>query len=466
VKKNRVQRVQDAIHGLMEFRGLETVVIEMLRTPELQRLRRIRQMGLAHLVFPGAEHSRLAHSLGASHLSIRFAKQIGEESSGVLSNFLRLDVESIRDFALAALCHDIGHGPLSHAWEREVIGGDQYDSTGWSAALGVPLQEGSPVPKWHELVGQGLLMWPDGELHLLLEQHASGFSERIMGLLRGRYYLPYLPALLSGDIDVDRSDFLLRDSHNCGVRYGEYDINWLISTCTIGFDSREKAVVGFDRHKAPRIVEQFLIARAAMYEAIYFHKTVRSVEGMVGMLLRRLRQLEPDQLQILLEDGRVFAPFVASLSGTPLPQSELIKLDDFLLWNFIDHVSRQDENFDVTATDLANRIIRRDLFKLVPIDGPRIHELMLEEDGHERLRDAASSSCPGEAEFYVLIDQAKYKYFQGERESSGRLIDPNTKRSERFEHCHEFSHLPKDEQLDVRLFTIREAVGTVEAVFQ
>src|SRR5436853_6263072 len=112
----RVQRIQDSVHGLMEFRGMEAVVIDLLRTPELQRLRRIRQLGLGYLVFPGAEHSRLVHSLGAAHLAIRFGRQLADSSRDFLMPDLRPGSASIRDLAVAALCHDLGHGPLSHAW--------------------------------------------------------------------------------------------------------------------------------------------------------------------------------------------------------------------------------------------------------------------------------------------------------------------------------------------------------------
>jgi HD superfamily phosphohydrolase len=110
--KAGVQRIQDPVHGLMEFRGMETLVIDILRTPEIQRLRRVRQLGLAHLVFPGAEHSRLVHSLGAAWLAIRFGRQLAESSGSVLTDVLLPNPSSIRDLAIAALCHDLGHGPF------------------------------------------------------------------------------------------------------------------------------------------------------------------------------------------------------------------------------------------------------------------------------------------------------------------------------------------------------------------
>jgi HD superfamily phosphohydrolase len=147
---------------------METAVIEMLRTPELQRLRRVRQLGLAHLVFPGAEHSRLVHSIGASHLAIRFVTQLQETSRGFLPEALGVTSSVVRDIALAALCHDIGHGPLSHVWEKAVVG-KRYNAKNWCEQLGLVYEDSFMHLKWHELVGQALLAWDEGPLHRLLE---------------------------------------------------------------------------------------------------------------------------------------------------------------------------------------------------------------------------------------------------------------------------------------------------------
>ena len=193
-----IQRIQDSVHGLMEFRGMETLVIDILRTPELQRLRRIRQLGLAHLVYPGAEHSRLVHSLGAAWLAIRFGRQLADTSREFLIDAFCPSESAIRDFAIAALCHDLGHGPLSHAWEREVVG-EKYDFHKWAKKLGIEESQYQHLQgaKWHELVGSALLLWPEGQLHRLLERNEITSSERIRHMLRGRYYLQYLPRLLS-----------------------------------------------------------------------------------------------------------------------------------------------------------------------------------------------------------------------------------------------------------------------------
>src|SRR6476619_1087868 len=166
---SQVQMIQDSVHGMMEFRGLETLVVDVLHTREVQRLRRIRQLGLVHLVFPGAEHSRLVHSLGAAYLAVLFGRQLRETGRDEYARHVLPDEAAVRDFALAALFHDLGHGPLSHAWEREIIG-KGYDARAWKEGLGLspddPLVAG-PL-KWHVLVGQALLAWEDGELHKML----------------------------------------------------------------------------------------------------------------------------------------------------------------------------------------------------------------------------------------------------------------------------------------------------------
>jgi len=174
--RSNIHRIQDSVYGLMEFRDMETVVIEILRTPELQRLRRIHQMGLAYFVFPGAEHSRWIHSLGASYLAIRFGKRLGESTREFLTDFFRPKESVIRDFAVASLCHDLGHGPLSHTWEREILG-KSFNFKKWTESLGVSDEKDFlKGAKWHEIVTYSLLKWEEGHLNKLLEQHESGFS--------------------------------------------------------------------------------------------------------------------------------------------------------------------------------------------------------------------------------------------------------------------------------------------------
>lgn len=449
--QGRVRRVQDPVHGLMEFFGVESVVIDVLRTPELQRLRRIRQTGLAYLVFPGAEHSRLVHSLGASFLALRFGRHLQEASRGVLADLLAPTEVSIRDFAVAALCHDLGHGPLSHAWERGVVG-PGFNRDAWISSLGLKADAAHLADrKWHEIVGQAFLAWEDGQLHQLLEQHEAGFSGRVRRLLLGDYYLSYLPRLLSSDIDVDRADFLIRDAYQSGVAYGRYDLNWLISTCTFGRVG-ERTVVGFDRRKATKVVEQFLVARSALYDTVYQHKTVRSAEGMVEQFLKRCRETPST---IPAGAYRLMAPVTRILAGETLGVEELIGLDDYVLWTFISELA-QSSTADPTARDIAGRIVARDLFKMVPCKERTLDEFLQKPDAYARLWQAVRPFVAGDPKFYVHVDRVEFEWF-ATREPERAYFVNDEGIADSIGH-EDLQHFPVNERRGVRLYTVREAV--------
>jgi HD superfamily phosphohydrolase len=460
VSRTRIQRVQDCVHGLMEFQGMETSVVEVLRSPELQRLRRIRQLGLAHFVFPGAEHSRLVHSLGAAHLAIRFTRQLHEASKGFLIPFLSPDQTSIRDCALAALCHDLGHGPLSHVWERVVVGED-FKREEWMLSLGLTPDPLLEKMKWHELVGQALLAWPDGYLHKLLEQQEEGTSNRVRHLLLKHYYLPYLPGLLTGDIDVDRCDFILRDAHQTGVAYGRFDLAWLISTASIGVTKASELVVGFDLRKSPRVIEQFLIARRALYETVYHHKTVRSAEGMIGLLLKRFKYVVRES-GWFLGDTPLFEPFRKITLGEALRPEDILGLDDYLLWNLIDQLAKQ-KTVDLTIADLAQRIMSRDLFKLVPVSSREVQEFIEQPDAYGRIHAELKQFVPGQADFYVNVDYPTFSMFSALLSERAYFVDLNKddRSATQIQDHPEFRVHWREEGRSVRLFVPREAVAAI-----
>lgn len=443
---------------------METSVVEILRAAELQRLRRIRQLGLVHLVYPGAEHSRFVHSIGAAHLALRFARQLEETSRDFLVPLLQPGPEAARDLALAALTHDIGHGPLSHVWEREVIG-DDFDRSEWAERLGIARERFATVGKWHEMVGRALLMWPDGEIHNLLEQQDYGTARRIATLSAGEHYLRYLPALISSDVDVDRCDFILRDTYCSGVEYGRFDVNWLISTATIGRSTRGTLVVGFDSRKAPRVIVQFLTARHALYDTVYYHKTVRSAEGMIGLLLKRLRYLGRSRALPFAKVSEVNRVFAEAFSGSPLRPQEVRLLDDYSLWALVQSVSEMDD-FDVTASDLAKKVLVRDLFKFVPCDQDRLARFLRRSDAYKLLHAAVQPYCAGDAEFYVHVDSAPFEMLSDRESDCVYLVDlndparPATPAREHLD-IRGLWHKPEE---TVRLYVPREARDAVFAL--
>jgi uncharacterized protein len=410
-----VQRIQDSVHGLMEFRELEASLLEVLRAEELQRLRRIRQLGLVHFVFPAAEHSRLVHSIGAAHVALRFTRRLENATREFLAPPLQPDAETRRDLALAALCHDIGHGPLSHAWEKEVVPG--FDLVAWCDKLSLDHKQYPPGKvKWHELVGQAILLSGSTEIHRLLKNQEAELPARLAGLLRRQYHLEYMPALLAGDIDVDRCDYVLRDAHQSGVAYGRFDLNWLISTATVG-DAGGKLVVGFDEDKAPRVIEQFLVARRALYGTVYQHRIARAAEGMVGLLLRRVRHLLKSNDWPLPDDQ--YRVYQRALTGEPVVVEDLLQLDDYSLWVFV--MSLANEGKDPIAADLAKRIVKRDLFKKVPVPSTQI-SAYVGNYGREPLENVVREKARVDGAYYLVYDQHPLDTFSQDHEEASYLV--------------------------------------------
>lgn len=440
----------------MEFRGLETAVLDLMGTEEMQRLRRVRQLGLAHLVFPAAEHSRFIHAVGASYLAIRFSRRLEDATSETLAPILRPDSEVRRDMAIAALVHDVGHGPLSHAWE-EVM--KDFSRKDWSETLGIEAASAQGM-KWHEMVTQAMLTRGGGDLHDALESHESGTAARIAKMLRGEYYLPYLPILLNSDVDIDRCDYVIRDAQMTGVAYGRYDIDWLISTANVGRMPDDKLVVGFDYAKAPRVIEQFLVARRALYDTVYQHKTVRAAEGMVGLFLKRMKDLvsQGDGLP----DDEPFNSFKKVFRGEPLSCEELIDLDDFALWRLIMSASRAVD--DETVKDLARRILSRDLLKHVALDVP-LTEFLDSPEYLSRVAKVVRDFVPGEPKYYVHVDRPSYPVWSEDSDKRGFLVKGAAmglgEASPAQEHP-ELKVIDMGRTPDTRrLFVPREAVGKV-----
>jgi len=443
----------------MEFRGMEGFAVEALRAPEIQRLRRVRQLGLVYLVFPGAEHSRFVHGLGASYLAARFARSLETATREFLPESLRADETVVRDLVLAALCHDLGHGPLSHPWEQQLIG-EGFDRRAWAAALGLEDRAWiSDDIAWHELVTQALLLWPDGELHKLLEALDEGTSERVAALVGGRFYLPYLARLFQSDVDVDRCDFVLRDAYQTGVAYGRYDVDWLVSTVTVG-EAAGAPVIGFDSVKAPRVVEQLLIARRALYDTVYHHPGVRSAEGMVGLLLARLKE---NREAVLPEVGEGFAELKKAIGGETLTLPEFLALDDHNLWVFVQRVGSI--RADPVAADLARRILDRDLFKPVPIVGDRLQQFMNANppEAIELVDQVLRRSGYQDAPSYRLYDAAPFWFFHRDPEQGSMFVDardPRRAATSLREHP-ELVHHRREKREMLRLYVPRDVVDTV-----
>lgn len=328
--------LRDPVHGLIAFEGMaERVIRSLLDTREVQRLRRVRQLGLASLVFPGAEHTRFSHAVGTAHVMQALLDRI-DACSDELPPDQRLDDDARSEALAAALLHDLGHGPFSHLFE-EVL----------------------PHAKHHELWTQDIVLDPSTEVHQTLESISSGMSERVAGLLSGNYRLGYLSQSVSGTLDVDRADYLLRDSHMTGVRYGLYDLDWLLQALSFAcVDGRW--VLAIQGRKGLPPAESFFLGRHFMYQQVYHHKATRAADALVRAIFMRVSELifdgaPPDPL---------LPAFRAAALGESLSLQEYLRMDDAELLTCL---SAWERGSDPTLAELSKRLRCRDLPKTVPL---------------------------------------------------------------------------------------------------
>ncbi|MDG6218390.1 MAG: HD domain-containing protein [Candidatus Thermoplasmatota archaeon] len=257
--------IRDSIHGNIRF---DNIFLELLDTPELQRLSSIKQLGLAHLVFPGAHHTRLEHSFGAFHMASE------------ISDALKLPTYEKNIVKCASLLHDIGHGPFSHTLESILRGTLNVDHVDLTQNL---------------ITGKYSIFQENEErfVHLtktvaeVLESHQVD-TRTISNMIKGtKTAKPYLTQVLNSVIDVDQLDYLLRDAYYTGVAYGMIDTQRFVQTLLIHQDQ-----LALNR-KGVGVVENILMARTLMYSSVYYHKTVRIAELMLSRALEMLPSLDP-----------------------------------------------------------------------------------------------------------------------------------------------------------------------------
>ncbi len=271
--KDSYKIVRDPIHGDIKVEG---IISDLLETPEVQRLYNIKQLGFAHLVFPGAHHTRLEHSLGTYLLASKIAKK------------LNITEEEKRQIVCAALLHDIGHGPFSHTFESillEKFGVDHIDLTKDLILGNYNIFE----PNEKEFVDSQ-------SVNNILEKNKIEKNE-IVNIIRGETNKkPYLSQILNSTIDVDQLDYLIRDAYYTGVAYGMIDIERLIQTLLI--NDNNLAII----RKGVSVVESILMARGLMYSSVYFHKTVRISELMLSKALFETEEIEPFEFYKMTDD--------------------------------------------------------------------------------------------------------------------------------------------------------------------
>jgi HD superfamily phosphohydrolase len=336
--------LRDPVHGLVAFaderRDEEAVVERLIDAPELQRLRRVRQLGVTSLAFPGAEHSRFAHAVGAAFVMKLLLTRL-RAIHGELAPSLRVTTERAREALSAALLHDLGHGPLSHLFEEAI-----------------------PAVGPHETWTERIVLDPSTGVHRILASVDSTLPARVADLVHGRHELPYLAKAVSGELDVDRCDYLLRDAHATGVRYGIYDLDWLLRSLRFASSGGEAIAppLAIDGAKGLPAIEAFITARLFMFQQVYLHKATRSAEWMIRTILARA--IEVMRAGVRLEG--VPAALSAVVRGEPIALGDYLDLDDAVLWTAM---HAWEKSSDRPLADLSARIRARALYKTLELFG-------------------------------------------------------------------------------------------------
>jgi uncharacterized protein len=309
--------INDPVYGFITID--HPLILQIISHPYYQRLRNIHQMAFAHLVYPGAVHSRLHHSLGAYHLMCTALTEL--KSKGI-----EITAEEELGAKVAILLHDVGHGPFSHALENEIIKDVQHE------VISI-------------LIMQKLNVEFGGQLQTAIE------------IFTDKHPKKFLHQLVSGQLDVDRMDYLNRDSFFTGVAEG-----------VIGYDRIIKMLTVVDgelmvEEKAIYSIEKFLVSRRLMYWQVYLHKTVLSAEMMLVKIIRRARELigRGEQVKAGSDELDFFLQHVTSATSIEKNLESFCRLDDHDIMATIKNWSRHPDK--ILAT-LCRSLVERNLLKV------------------------------------------------------------------------------------------------------
>ncbi|GAF64364.1 hypothetical protein BTS2_1257 [Bacillus sp. TS-2] len=306
---------KDPVHRYIHVR--DELIWELIGTREFQRLRRIRQLGTTYITFHGAEHSRFNHSLGVYEITRRILD--------VFKGRPQWDDQDRLLTLAAALLHDIGHGPFSHAFEK-IYGTDHEE---WTRKI---------------ILG-------DTEVNNILKKVHPAFPQEVSEVIEKTHPNKLITSIISSQIDADRMDYLLRDAYYTGVSYGQFDIERILRVMR---PMEEQVVI---KQSGMHAVEDYIMSRYQMYWQVYFHPVSRSAEVIINQILKRVKALFKQGYAFKQEPRHFFSFFDEKVSLEDyLRLDESITLYYFQVWQ---------EEDDRILRDLCVRFLNRKLFKYV-----------------------------------------------------------------------------------------------------
>ncbi len=341
--------INDPVYGFITID--DELIYQIVAHPYYQRLRRINQMAMAYLVYPGAVHTRLHHSLGAYHLMCNALSELKNKG-------IEITAEENQAAKIAILLHDIGHGPFSHALENTLVQGMHHEAI-------------------------SLLIMKE------LNEHFSGRLQLAIDIFTGIHPKKFLHQLISGQLDVDRMDYLTRDSFFSGVNEGVIGYDRILKMLTV--HNGELMV----EEKGIYSIEKFLVARRLMYWQVYLHKTVLCAEQMLQRIIKRAKHINataPAPLNKLINEP-----------VTKITIEEFCGLDDFDVLVAIKVWSTHE---DKILSTLCKGIINRQLLKVKYFAAPVDEDL---------LKEKTAEAC---IKLNITEEEAGWLVFTGEAASS------------------------------------------------
>ena len=381
VTANKSKIINDPLHGFLALPS--ALIYDVIQHPYFQRLRRIRQLGLSEWVYPGATHTRFHHALGALNLTIQAVETLQRKG-------IEISEEEKEGVSLAILLHDIGHGPFSHALEYDIVSGVSHEDISGYFIERLTAEFGDDLKKAH-------------------------------AIFKNQYAKPFLYQLVSSQLDMDRLDYLNRDSFYSGVSEGIIGSERLIEMLNVHNGHlvlEEKGIYS---------IEKFIVARRLMYWQVYLHKTVVAAEYMLIYTLRRAKELVKNgevifassALKFFLENDIKQEDF----EQNPKVLDFFAQLDDY---DILGAIKEWQNNSDQVLSILSKALVNRKLFKIEiskePFSKARI-------ENEKKTVQSLYNLTPEALDYFVYSDILTNKAYNQDKENinilmkTGEIID-------------------------------------------